>query len=113
MKITLAKISLYVLLAASVFLFKNSKSGESEESAYSPYKLFVKTKTELKFSEATGQISVITGMESFDKKNIDFKVRKIKQVFKLNNGDRSVYEELQMNREALEVYFGVIYLPLQ
>ncbi|MGB9697320.1 MAG: S8 family serine peptidase [Ignavibacteria bacterium] len=65
---------------------------------YSTLKFFVKTKAELRISEATGEISVYTGISSLDERNIKYKVKKIKKLFKVNNGDIDLYNELGMGK---------------
>jgi len=61
-------------------------------------KIFIKTKTEFKISEATGEITLKTGVSSFDKKIKDNKVEKVKRVFRLNNGRKDLYEKFEMNK---------------
>lgn len=67
-------------------------------SLYSTLKFFVKTKSDLKISEATGEVSVQTGISSLDEKNQKYKIKKIKRLFNLNNGDAGLYEELDMGK---------------
>ncbi len=85
-------ISAQLLMAVSV----NSK--EDEKLRYKTEKVIVKTKKELKISEATGKISTRTGIPSLDKKIEDYKVNKIESVFRQNNGDAELYEKLGMGR---------------
>ncbi len=67
-------------------------------SLYVKNKVFVKTKYDLGVSEATGKISVVTGIPSVDRLNSQYKVRKIERVFELNNGDVETYRKLEMCR---------------
>ncbi len=100
----------YFILISFLFLltFANPReSGTSEgygKSSYVKNKFFLKTKSELAVSEATGKISVVTGIPSLDKLNSKYKVTKIKRVFELNNGDAEMYRELEMSRIYV-VYF--------
>jgi subtilisin family serine protease len=68
---------------------------------YSPYKFIVKTKTGLPVSEATGRISVSTGIKSIDARNTKYKVTKIQPVFRLNNGDAELFNKLDMGKYYL------------
>ncbi|HAY32814.1 MAG TPA: S8 family serine peptidase [Ignavibacteria bacterium] len=87
----------------SVFLILNGGNVKSESlneptSGISLKKIFIKTKTEFKISEATGEITLQTGVSSFDKKIRVNKVEKVKRVFRLNNGRKDLYEKFEMNR---------------
>lgn len=93
------------VLFLSLFVTNDSNTSEWEgKSLYVKNKIFLKTKTELGVSEATGKISVVTGIPSLDALNNKFKVTKIKRVFELNNGDIDLYKELDMSRIYV-VYF--------
>lgn len=85
-------ISAQLLIAVSV------NSEENERLRFKTEKVIVKTKKELKISEATGKISTRTGIPSLDKKIEDYKVNKIENVFRQNNGDAALYEKLGMGR---------------
>jgi len=67
-------------------------------SLYVKNKVFVKTKCELGVSEATGKISVVTGIPSIDRLNKLYKVNRIQRVFELNNGDVDLYRNLEMSK---------------
>ncbi len=65
---------------------------------YVKNKFFVKTKYDLKVSEATGEISLITGIKSLDLKIQKYKITRIRKLFHLNNGNSDVYNKLGMGR---------------
>ena len=67
-------------------------------SLYSGNKIFVKTNHELKISEATGKISLTTGIPSLDLLISKYKIENIKNLFRLNNGDAVLFENLGMSR---------------
>ena len=95
----------------SVFLILNGGNVKSESlneptSGISLKKIFIKTKTEFKISEATGEITLQTGVSSFDKKIRVNKVEKVKRVFRLNNGRKDLYEKFEMNRIYV-LYFKI------
>lgn len=94
------KIFYTALLVITAQLFFNVavNSEENERLRFKAEKFIVKTKKELKISEATGKISTQTGIPSLDKKIENYKISKIETVFKLNNGDAELYEKLGMGR---------------
>ena len=99
-------MSIIKLLSVSIFAVtlilsggNSAGSGEMNDvSLYTKSKFFVMTKEELKVSEATGEVSVITGIKSIDEKNSRYGINKIKPLFRLNNGDPAVFNELGMSR---------------
>ena len=94
------KLIYIAILIISVQLFSAIavNSEENEKLNYKTEKVIVKTKKELKISEATGKISTRTGIPFLDKKIEDYKVNKIEPVFKQNNGDADLFEKLGMGR---------------
>jgi len=103
----LMKMKIYRIIRLSVFLLTfavvypiclNTTENSDSDSLYSKNKFFVQTKQELKVSEATGEISIYTGIKSIDEKNNRYKIKKIKKVFEFNNGDEELYYMLGMNR---------------
>lgn len=95
------KIFLITIATASVFLFSpyaGSGISNSSSLSYSKSKFFVKTKQELKISEATGEISLVTGINSLDDKLNKFKISKIENQFRLNNGNKELFEKYGMSR---------------
>lgn len=89
---TLLFICLQLVFAISV------NSEENERLNCKPEKIIVKTKKELKISEATGKISLRTGVSSFDKIIEEYSINKAEPVFRLNNGDAELFEKLGMGR---------------
>ncbi|MBX7046353.1 MAG: S8 family serine peptidase [Ignavibacteria bacterium] len=89
---TLLFICLQLVFAISV------NSEENERLNYKPEKIIIKTKKELKISEATGKISLRTGVSSFDKIIEEYSINKAEPVFRLNNGDAELFEKLGMSR---------------
>lgn len=75
-----------------------ANSEENEKLNFKTEKVIVKTKKNLKISEATGKISTRTGIPSFDKKIEEYKIHKIEPVFRPNNGDAELYDSLGMGR---------------
>ena len=67
-------------------------------SLFTNNKFIVKTKTELRISEATGEISVATGIKSIDEKNSKYRITSIKRIFELNNGSVFLYNKFGMSR---------------
>jgi subtilisin family serine protease len=65
---------------------------------YSTKSFIVKTKSELKISEASGKIMLQSGVKSFDALTEKYKIKNIEKVFEQNNGDAKLYEKLEMNR---------------
>lgn len=100
MKYFVVKIITGVVFCFTLILFPvESNTFEwSDSSLYVKNKLFIKTKTELGVSEATGKISVVTGIASLDNLNRKFKVKKIQRVFEINNGDVELYRKLEMSK---------------
>lgn len=96
------KFSSVVLFSALVFLFSGNYVSPELTGDYtslkSLHKIFLKTKIELPVSEATGEISIRSGISSLDEKLENYKVEKVKRVFRLNNGRRDLYEKFEMNR---------------
>ena len=90
-----------VFVVCLCFVLIPNKSNTNDglgNSLYVKNKVFVKTKYDLGVSEATGKISVVTGIPSVDKLNSQFKVKRIERVFELNNGDVETYRKLDMSR---------------
>jgi thermitase len=79
-------------------IYLNTAENLNSETLYTKNKFFVQTKQELKVSEATGEISILTGIPTLDEKNTKYKIKKIKKLFELNNGDEFLYYELGLNR---------------
>jgi len=84
-------------------------SVKSEWSNFVKHKFFIQTKSELRISEATGQISPKTGFVTLDDKNQRYRIIAIKQLFKLNNGDKKVYDKLGLGRIYV-VYIDTNYI---
>lgn len=84
------------LIQFAVVITVNSE--ENEKLNFKTEKVIVKTKKDLKISEATGKISTRTGIPSFDKKIEEYKIYKIEPVFRPNNGDAELYDSLGMGR---------------
>jgi len=92
-------ISVFLICLSVVLIPRESNTFEfSRNSSYVKNKIFVKTKTELGVSEATGKISTVTGIPSLDALNTRYKVSKIQRVFEINNGDVQLYQKLEMSR---------------
>ena len=94
-----AEILHHIIFLSAVWFFSlfslNSNTEEPKNtSLYTKNKFFVKTKRELKVSEATGEISIKTGILSIDNLNKKYGIKKIKSLFRLDNGSEELYEEL-------------------
>jgi len=90
-----------VLFLLSIFLIGPDSSltnNNGNNSSYSGNKFFVKTNAELKISEATGKISLNTGIASLDEKISKYKIESIKNLFRLNNGDAELFAKYGMGR---------------
>ena len=95
------KIILTVFYSAVICLIipLNSKTFHNKNTTlYSGSKIFVKTKSDLRISEATGKIMLETGIESLDRKISRYNVKEIRKVFNLNNGNPQLYEKYGMSR---------------
>jgi thermitase len=94
------KISISSLIFLFVFLpGYNSYTGEIKvTSLFTKNKFFVQTTRELSVSEATGEISVKTGIPTIDARNVKYNITKIKRLFKFNSGDEKLFNELGMSR---------------
>jgi thermitase len=86
----------FSMLTIPVYL--NTAENNGSETLYTKNKFFVQTKQELKISEATGEISIMTGILTLDEKNTKYKIKKIKRLFELNNGDDKLFYKLGLNR---------------
>ncbi|MBI5403431.1 MAG: S8 family serine peptidase [Ignavibacteriae bacterium] len=87
-----------ILVTAFTPIYLNTTENTVGESLFTKNKFLVQTRQELKISEATGEVSVYTGIQSIDEKNSKYKIKKIKKVFDLNNGDEALYRNLGMDR---------------
>ena len=99
MKIT--KILLSLLTSALIVLISFSESEtniNTNSSLFSKNKFFVKTGKELRISEATGKISLFTGIKSLDEKINKFGINSIKKLFNLNKGNPYLYSKYGMER---------------
>lgn len=96
MNIRIIFLSVILVLLFSPLKIKTHNNDQS--GLFSKNKFFVKTKSELKVSEATGKISLQTGIKSLDEKIHKFNVTGIKKVFRLNNGDPFKYAKHGMSR---------------
>ncbi|MBK7254897.1 MAG: S8 family serine peptidase [Ignavibacteria bacterium] len=99
MKIT--KILLSLLTSALIVLISFSESEtniNTNSSLFSKNKFFVKTGKELRISEATGKISLFTGIKSLDEKINKFGINNIKKLFNLNKGNPYLYSKYGMER---------------
>ena len=95
------KIFFSVLTSVLIVFMTFSESGTniiSKSTLYSKKKFFVKTRSELKISEATGKISLITGNKSLDEKIVRFGISDIEKFFKLNKGNPYLYSKYGMER---------------
>lgn len=92
-------ITFFSLIVFIIIIPDESQTGNNvNTSLYSVNKFFVKTKAELKYSEATGKISLATGIASLDEKISRNKIESIKCLFRLNNGDATLFEKHGMSR---------------
>ncbi|MCE1164736.1 MAG: S8 family serine peptidase [Bacteroidetes bacterium] len=96
----LIKLSVSAAMLAAVFFIPlNSETSEHMQgSMYTKNKFFVKAKTELGVSEATGKIMQKTGIASIDALNKKYGVKRIERVFELRNGDRELFNKLEMSK---------------
>lgn len=87
-----------VLILSLAYPFDSHTLNNNSSSLFSKNKFFIKTRSELRVSEATGKISFETGMTSLDEKLTRYKISSISKLFKLNNGDKKLYEKFGMAR---------------
>ena len=90
------KKSVGVLLFLLSFQYLYADDTDWREYSYT--KFIVQTKTELGISEATGNISIKTNYLTLDEKNFHYNIIKIKQLFKSQNSDISLYNGLGLGR---------------
>jgi len=97
------KIFPYILFfTVLVFFSSDSATNEFvEKSQFANDKFIIKSKFDFSVSEATGNISLITGIKSIDEKNQKYRIKKVKQIFRLNNGNPGIYRNLEMSRYYL------------
>lgn len=88
----------YFIVLLLVLSFGTAFADNQDWKEYSYTKFIVSTKNVLGISEATGEISVRTGLNSLDEKNFRYKVIRIKQLFKPQNSDMALYNELGLGR---------------
>lgn len=87
-----------IIISACLFSTAIQLNSKPEKEKFTTDKFIVKCRKELKISEATGKISLITGCGSLDRLISKYNIREIRNIFKNNNGDRAIYEELEMNK---------------
>ncbi len=95
------KIIFIFFLSVAIIGLTSDKSEtyiNNRTTLFSSTKIFVKTRSELKVSESTGKISLLTGLKTLDEKIIKFGVTGIKNLFRLNNGSPDLYEKYGMSR---------------
>ena len=78
--------------------FNRMSGSDTEQPSYSTESFFIKTKVPLRISEATGKITLNSGVASFDEKLVQFNVSSIERVFELYNADVELYSNLEMDR---------------
>lgn len=96
MKILIA--SLMILLSSLILIPASPSIEYNAFSLYSKKKIFLKTKSDLSVSEATGKISLTTGIPSLDAKISKYEICDVKRLFNLNNGNADLYDKLGMSR---------------
>lgn len=96
------KVFTILFAIASAIILHSPDVGTADanlpQRKYSSASFFVKTFNELKVSEATGKISLQTGVASLDNVVNEFHITNIKPLFRLNNGNRELFVKLGMNR---------------
>lgn len=90
--------SLILILPFAVLFTGSSNTNINENNSYATNEFFVKTKTVLPVSEATGKISLQTGKSSLDEIIRKYKITEISKVFDVNNGRKDLYEKFEMDR---------------
>jgi len=91
-----------IVIFVLVLKFSNCVTYEFvDKSLYTIDKFIIKTKFDIPISEATGSFSTVSGIQSLDDKNLKYKIKKIKQIFRLNNGNSEIYKKLEMSRYYL------------
>lgn len=96
MRLIITAFTFAALLFTTPHISRTDDSNSN--SGYINNKLFIKTKKVLGISEATGKISLQTGMTSIDEKLSRNKIVSIENVFRLRNGNRLLQEKLGMER---------------
>lgn len=95
----MSKIFSLIFILISAFLFTgSSQTIIKENNKFAKNEFFVKTKTILPVSEATGRISLETGLISLDEIIQKYKVTQIEKVFNPDNGRKDIYDNLGMDR---------------
>ncbi|MEO8664443.1 MAG: S8 family peptidase [Ignavibacteria bacterium] len=95
------KILITTLTLMSVILSFPSATRTNDNvrsSLYSKTRFFVKTNHDLKISEATGKISLATGLVSLDEKISKYNIKGIKNLFRISNGSTELYNKYGMSR---------------
>ncbi|MEO6694900.1 MAG: S8 family peptidase [Ignavibacteria bacterium] len=90
----------FLIAAATIFFFTPFKTPTLTNINSSSYsgKFFVKTRSELKISEATGKVLLTTDIITLDEKISKYNITAIKKLFNINNGDKILYEKLGMSK---------------
>ncbi len=92
-------LSAFTILSFLLVSPHRSYSGNSTlTGSYVKNKILVKTKSELRVSEATGQTSLNTGIPSLDEKILKYKVERIERLFYLNNGNPELFNKYGMSK---------------
>jgi subtilisin family serine protease len=94
---------IYILIiSAMVFNFSDCVTNEFvDKSLFTTDKFIIKSKFDFPISEATGIFSTNTGKKSLDDKNLKYKIKNIKQIFRFNNSNTEIYNKLEMSRYYL------------
>jgi len=95
------KLFFIIFILSAVIIFtpiESETSLNTNPTLYSKSKFFVKTKNELRISEATGKVLLETGLKTLDEKINKFNIVGIKNVFRLNNGNPEIYNKYEMSK---------------
>jgi thermitase len=91
-------VSVLFFLILLIIPLKSITTVNPSLSLYTSNKFFVKTNQELKISEATGKISMQTGIITLDEKIKKYDIVSIEKQFNLNNGDPELFQKYGMER---------------
>ncbi|MEP7146726.1 MAG: S8 family peptidase [bacterium] len=90
--------SIIVLTVLFSYPHQSPTNDNVHSSLYTKNKFFVKTNSELNISEATGKISLSTGLNTLDEKIKKYNIKGIENLFRLKHGNADLYKKFGMSR---------------
>ncbi|MDQ3194489.1 MAG: S8 family serine peptidase [Bacteroidota bacterium] len=94
------KILILSVIVLSVIIHprQSPTNDDNHSPVFTKNKFFVKTNSELNISEATGKISLSTGLSTLDEKISKYKIKGVETLFRLKKGNSDLYKKYGMSR---------------